>query len=256
MKYIRKVMAIGLAIVFLIALVIGTGIILSVRNVNVTYLTYADESEEAQNGELAKEYARTRERLNGIKGSGLLFIDEEDVAGKITAPDLIALVGYEKKFPCTVDVILRERVETFAVKTETGFSVYDEEGKLIKRVTDDGDVRINGKDGSPDVMLDVRVEQIEPVAKMCAYFKENFGSLRRTVSSVSTTKILKIATIRLRSGLTVSISDWENDTERKIRKAYEAYAKLSDKSRTGGSITVVDGSDNSGPVADYATRSE
>ncbi|MDE6074947.1 MAG: hypothetical protein K2G26_00750, partial [Clostridia bacterium] len=94
MKYTRKLMAVGLAIVFCIAIVIGTGIILSVRNVNVTYIDYSGRYTEV-------EYAAARENLNKLKGSGLLFIGDDDVFGKVSATEVLAVESYEKKFPCT-----------------------------------------------------------------------------------------------------------------------------------------------------------
>ena len=247
MKYIRKVMAIGLAIIFLIALVIGTGIILSVRNVNVTYI---DSS-----GKRSEQYEVTRNNLNKLKGSGLLFIDDNDVAEKISSPEYIAVESYEKKFPCTVDVVLRERVETFACKNEIGYSVYDEKGKLIKTTVDDF-APANEIDGCPDIIVEAeQPDQIESIAAMCGYFGDNFGSLRRLVQSVAANRYLdiKIATITLRTGLTISLSEWQSSTEQKIRRAYEIYARLDDAERIKGSITVVDGTD-AGPVARYSAE--
>ena len=231
--------------VFLIALVIGTGIILSVRNVNVTFIDYSGRCEE--------EFEATRAQLNKLKGSGLLFINDGDVYGKVTSSQKLAIVGYEKKFPCTVNVTVRERVECFTIKTADGYAVYDDYGKLIRTPADDTTEPLNW-DGCPNVALSVDTDKIEDVAKMCRHFSENFGPLRRMVESVSADKFLgvEVAYIKLRSGLTIALNEWNSTTEQKIEEAYKTYFSLSDRQRISGRITVIDGRNNSGPVARYA----
>ena len=244
MKYIRKVMAAGLAIIFLIAIVIGTGIILSVRNVNVAFI---DSS-----GRYTEEFNATRSQLNKLKGSGLLFINDGDVYGKVTSPEALAVVSYEKKFPCTVNVVIRERVECFTVKTDDGYSVYDDYGKLIRTPADDSTEPLNW-DGCPNVLLSAPTDKIEEVASVCRHFADKFGSLRRMVSSVSADKFLgvDVAYITMRSGLIVAINEWTSSPAEKIEEAYRVYDSLSDRQRISGRITVVDGRNNSGPVAKY-----
>lgn len=238
-------MAVGLAIVFCIAIVIGTGIILSVRNVNVVYIDYSGKYTEV-------EYAATKENLNKLKGSGLLFIDDDDVYGKVSATDVLAVESYEKRFPCTVNVVIRERIECFTLKTENGYTVYDNYGKEIRSV-DAETAPVNTLDGCPNVVFECLPAEVEELAAVCRYFEDNFGSLRRLVSGVSAKKYLElqIATITLRSGVTVSISEWKTAAERKVKKAYETYATLSDNQRAGGTITVIDGRDGTGAVSKY-----
>ena len=245
MKYIRKVMAIGLAIVFLIALVIGTGIILSVRNVNVTYIDYS--------GEYTEEYEKTRSNLGNLKGSGLIFLNEEDIAEKISVPQHIALEKFEKKFPCSVDVVLRERVETFTVKTAAGYSVFDERGKLLRAVADEEDA-LNLLDNCPNVILNAAVGQVEALAEICGYFNDSFGALRRLVEEVSLSRFLEreILTFSLRSGLEISVSDWTNNGRKKVQKAYDEYLRQPEENRVRGLIAVSDGRDGGGPVSIYS----
>ena len=239
-------MAIGLAIVFLIALVIGAGIILSVRNVNVTYVDYS--------GEYTYEYEQTREQLNKLKGSGLLFLNEEDIADKITTPQYIALERYEKKFPCSVDIVLRERVETFILKTTAGYAIFDDCGKHLRTVANDGEKALNTLDGCPNVELEVAAGQVEAAAEICGYFSDSFGSLRRLVKTVSVIKFLEreILTFSLRSGLEISVNDWQINGQRKIEKAFETYGKLPEECRIKGLIAVSDGRDGGGPVSNYS----
>ncbi len=242
MKYVRKVMAVGLAIIFLIALVIGTGVILSVRNVNVSFIEYS--------GEYSEEYAATRANFNKLKGSGLLFIDDDDIYGKVTATDVLAVESYEKKFPCTVNIVIRERIETFTYKTDAGYSVYDERGKLIGN--HDSEPK-NTVDGCPNVVLDCKADEIEELAKLCSVFKDNFGAMRRLVLSVETDKFpgANVVYITLNSGLKVTVRDWKNSGSQKIKMAFGVYDGLSEYEKLRGTIMVKGGKDGEGLEVRY-----
>lgn len=246
MKYIRKVMAAGLAIVFLIAVVIGTGVILSVRNVNVSFIDYS--------GAYKEEFETVRSGLNKLKGSGLLFVGSDDIYDTVTADEYLAVDGYEKKFPCTVNVVIRERVETFALRTLSGYKIYDERGKLIKTVPEADEAPKNRIDGCPDVLLRCSETQVEGVAALCGEFESNFGCFRRIVESVAAEKYLelKVATFVLRNGLKITVSEWETEGAQKIKKACETYSSLSDAQRTGGTITVAESKENGGVVSKYS----
>lgn len=245
MKYLRKVMAAGLVIVFLIALVIGTGVMLSVRNVNVSFIE--------SSGNCREEYETTRRNLNNLKGSGLLFVNKEDIYSKVSSIEALSVVSYEKKFPCTIDIVIRERVECFAIKKEGGYDVYDEKGVYLRSGADSGEIPLNAVDGCPDILLNAVESQTEKIATLMGYFKNEFGSLRRLVESVSTERYLELSifSITLRSGLKISLSEWGVQPEAKIKKAYEVYTSLSESQRVSGTITVADGRDNSGPVYRY-----
>lgn len=244
MKHIRKLMAVGLAIIFLIALVIGTGVILSVRNVNVLFVEYSGEEN------VKAEYEKTRSNFNTLKGSGLLFIKGGDVYGKVTAPEILEVESYEKKYPCTVNIVLRERVESFTLKTDAGYSVYDDRGKLIKDVENQP---VNAVDGCPNVLLDCKQSDVAEIAELCAEFKDNesFGTLRRLVESVNTDKLLQVLYINLRSGLKITVHDWKISGVQKIKKAAEVYKDLSEYQKISGTITVISGKDSAGPTAKY-----
>lgn len=246
MKYVRKVMATGLAIVFLIALVIGTGVILSVRNVNVTFIEYS--------GNYREEYEATRKNFNSLKGSSLLFISDGNVTGKVIYPNLFAVESYEKKFPCTVDVTLRERIERFALKTDGGYKIYDDRGELLRSTSDVEKQPLNVLDNCPDVLLEADEGQVKAIAELMGYFDEYFGPVRKLAEKVEVGKWLElqIAIITLRSGTTVRVSDWSKNLQNKILRASEVYSELSDAQKTKGAITVADGRENTDSVARYS----
>lgn len=251
MKYIRQVMAVGLAIIFLIALVIGAGVILSVRNVNVSFIEYSGE----YSGTPDSEYEKTRANFNKLKGSGLLFISDADVYGKVEDTDIFVVESYEKKFPCTVNIVLRERIETFTLKKSDGsYAVYDERGKLIKNTESEP---MNVIDGCPNVSLECSESDAEEIAVLCSHFNSNFfeadkpKALRRLVKCIKTEDRLGLVDIIFNSGLTISVYDWKTSGAQKIKRAYEVYKDLNGYQRVTGTITVIGGRDGSGPIAKY-----
>ncbi|MCM1437939.1 MAG: hypothetical protein NC131_01835 [Roseburia sp.] len=236
MKHVRKVMAIGLAIVFIIALVIGAGVMLSVRNVNVSFIEYS--------GNYSDEYKEARKNLDSLKGSGLLFIGDGDVYGKVGDNEIFAVERYEKKFPCTINIVVRERIETFTYKSGNGYSVYDERGRLIRG--DEESEPVNRLDGCPNVLIESGADEIEDIAVLCGYFKDVFfkedepKALRRLVKKIRTEERLGCVDIIFNSGLTVTLFGWKTSGEQKIKKAYEEYGKLDEYGRLNGMITVID----------------
>ena len=248
MKYVRKVTALVLAIIFCAAIVIGIGVIFSVKNVNVEFVDYS--------GEYTEEYERTKENLNKLKGSGLLFLSEADVKSKLSGGDVITIESYERIYPCTVNVKVKERVECFTVRTADGVSVYDEDGVFMRSVrTENGDY-LNPLDNSPDITVGAADSKLSDddykcVASLCRGVKSSFGALRKIVESVTVYGSLNTANIKLRSGISIAVSDWKNNAENKIEAVFEEYKNLSDKQRTCGMITVADGERGTRPTAKY-----
>lgn len=249
MKYVNKIMAIGLAILFLIALVIGTGIVLSVRNVNVSYEYYGEN-------EYAAEYAETRSNLNRLKGSGILFIDGDTVSSKISDPSVIAVDRYEKVFPCTINVYLRQRVKRFAVQNESSesYKVYDDKGVLIQSGVNNSEFPL-GTDGSPLVLVEnLNGVSLTDVATICSYFEDEecFGNILRTVEKIS----VKNMTFYLRSGLSIRFYPRNSEKlvevdKKMVKKAYSLYETLSETQKLSGMIAVMYSSVSGELISDY-----
>ena len=114
-------------------------------------------------------------------------------------------------------------------------TVYNNLNSLVS----EGLVRRIKLDGSPDILIDADEKFIVPIAELCKYFKEEFGALRSLVESVTVHPgVENAAIIKLRSGMSVAIKDWQTDGEKKISKAYLEYCAASDSQRVDGIITV------------------
>ena len=247
MKFLRKVLALCLAIVFLIALVIGAGIILSVQNVNVRFVYYGENAHAA-------DYAQTRSNLDKLKGTGLLFITDSDIESKVGNSDVLAVESYKKVFPCSIDIVIRERAETFAVKAENGLSynIYDECGVLMKSNVS----TVNGSDGCPNVLVSgFTADDMCEVAQTCGYFKEVFSSFRRLVEKVTTVSVSESQAIEFvfRSGFVIRVHGYKGakDNRLKIEKAFEKYSTLTDSQKLDGVIDVLVAKDGGEPLVVY-----
>lgn len=102
MKYVRKIIALLIGLVFFAAIVISLGMIFAVRNINVTMITYADAESEIY----SESFNNAKTSLEVFKGESILFVGEKSVAG-IVKDSNYTLDSFEKKYPCTINISLR-----------------------------------------------------------------------------------------------------------------------------------------------------
>ena len=230
MKYVRKISVLIMAFVLLATIAIGTCVIFSVRNVNVSYIGYSD-------GETENPLKIKTEVLGRYRGSLMAFVDEEGVRGLLD--DGYVLTGFEKKYPCTVNITVKERRETFAVKDGDGYKTYDGDGAFMRRAEN----FLNPADNSPNLILEGAADDadVKKAAGVCAIFAEEFSSLR---SSVETASIIKAVSsvdsdkfvFALRCGIVLEIDDYEVLTREKIAKTFEVFSSLTGEQKLSGAI--------------------
>lgn len=230
MKYLRRIAAMVIGVVFFAALVISVGMIFAVKNINVTLISYADDC--------AASYIEAKQSLKVFKGESILFINSNDVA-KVVENSNYTLSSCKKKYPCTINVVLKERLETFAVLTDGQYTFYDNDGKYLRKDLENKNIT----DGAPNVILSgSAVENINSVAKAASVFKETFKSLRSLVKSISldvnpdvegyTQKLY----FNFYCGLKIQIDNYTEFTQEKILKSYEKFVTLTDREKLKGVI--------------------
>lgn len=246
MKYIRKITALVLAIIFCAAIIIGLGIIFSVKNVNVQFID--------STGAHAEEFARTRDNLNKLKGSGMVFLSDSDISDKVSDKSVLTVESYERIYPCTVNVVVKERIECFTVSSDGAINVYDEDGEFMRSERANG-TYLNPTDNSPDIEIGgesvLSDGQYKCVGDILKSFKSHFGSLRKAIEKVTVYQSVASVDIKLRSGVSVLVYEWENDADTKINAAYNCYKNLSDGQRISGMIAVGTLAEGKQPVAEY-----
>ena len=232
MKYVRKIVALLIAVFLIAAIAIGMGVIFSVRNVNVTLLSYSYEAEDEQAKAKISEFKG--EILGEVRGRIISTVSEKKVAEAIT-DGKFTVESCKKSYPCTLNVTIKERREVFAVDNKDGsYSLYDEEG-LFLRTAPSFAAAVN-PDGSPNLFVEgAKSEDLKDIAKACAIFKAEFSSLRSVVEKVVLSKE-NVLTFNLRCGLDVKLSDYTVLTSQKIEAAYDCFISLDSESKLDGEI--------------------
>lgn len=238
MNYVRKVVALILSLIFCAALVVGAAVILAVKNVNVEFINYSSF--------YLSEYEKSKVNFEKLKGTNLLLLSDEDVYGCVGLNEYIVVQSYKKVFPCSLDVVIKERVETYSIKTENGYGVYDEDGVFIRNVREN----INVLDNSPNVLLNVSRDKICDAVTVCSYFKIKFSSLRNLIKSVDVANdaIANTLTFNLYSGLKIIIIDYDVLAESKISSVFRVYSSLSDSDKLHGVIRAFDSNGDTSSV--------
>ncbi len=230
MKFLRKLIALVVGVVFFAALIISVGMIFAVKNINVTLVTYADDYTDGYEGAKAS--------LKKLKGESMLFVDREETV-KIVAESNYSLAEFEKKYPCTINVTLKERLETFAVSVGGMYSMYDSDGRFLRNCLEN----VNINDGSPNVELTgINVESIPEIAAIASVFKQTFKSFRSAVTTVSVESKPEVEgyadklCFQFRCGLKIILDDYKNDVKEKIGAAYAKFETLNDRQKLSGVI--------------------
>ncbi len=237
MKYLRKIGILIIAVIMVAAVAVGICVVYAVRNVNVTYLSYSDGENDADS-----EIRSIKESvLQKVRGRVISSVGEEDVLSCLD--DDLYLESFEKVYPCTVNIIVRQRREVYAVFDGENYSTYDDGGKFMNV----SESNVNSFDGAPNVILEGTQgeDDVKAVAAVCAVFKseENFGSLRSAVEKVTLRKSQSSVSsdsdkiiFSLWCGLSIEIQDYGKYTSEKISKAYKHFCNLSSEQKLKGRI--------------------
>lgn len=265
MKYVRKITVIVIVLAFLVALSVGLGYIYSLRNVNISLLTYYELSENAEGEEVAdikeskdyqtykSDYDKLSAALSRFKGTLVAFIGEDDIEGAVRSSGY-TLAEYERVMPCTINVTLKQRVETFGVEVEDGYAVYDEDGEFL-HVSENLD---NGLDGTPNVLLtsasgELSQATISHIADICSVFRKEFSAFRYIVDSVGYSVEpaqqyhIDVLTFNMRLGVVIEIGNFSELLPEKIKAAHDVYNRLSAEDKLKGVITVTNSGENIRP---------
>lgn len=256
MKYIRKIVWLLIGIVFLASVVIGIGVIFAVKNVNVdlnsyTYPDWESMTEEERQSADAKIGGFKDSILGKYRGAMIGFVDEEELAELFKDSDYV-FAGLEKVYPCTLNVTLNERRETFATENGDGkYKTYDAEGRFLADNADG----FNVLDGSPDIIVngamgDGDIAAVADISRIIAK-PEYFGSLRPVVNSVQLISADKVMIFSLRCGIDINISDYGNLSEVKVAKAYQKFLSLTAEGKLSGTIVAAVQASNGEVVVEH-----
>lgn len=235
MKFLRSVTVLIITVVFLAAFAIGIGVIFSVKNVNVTLLSY----EYAENSEEAKqEISSIKEGVLSVcRGNVISFVKEDEIVESIDEKYFVESV--EKIYPCTINITVKQRNEVYVISKGDEFAVYDADGNYLK----DAETNQNSLDGAPNVFITgaKSQEEIKTAAGLGSKFKARFGSVRSIVDTINiqsaeTTFAKDKLIFILRCGIKIEIQDYNDAAVEKIDEAYREFDKLTGEQKLKGTI--------------------
>lgn len=245
MKYLRKIIWLVIAIVFFASVIIGMGVIFSVKNVNVTLKSYSyaawDEMTEEDESEALAEIESIKNAvLTKYGGSLMPYVNQEELV-KIFDDTFYILEDFEKVYPCTLNLTIKERREVFVVSNTNGtHSTYDSSGTLMREGVG-AEEALNNIDKAPNVFINGTTtdEQIKDVASIASIFAERFTSLRSIVEKIDLQAKQGNMLFTLRCGISVYVADYAVRTEAKIEAAYNKFSSLTGEEKLVGTIFVV-----------------
>lgn len=241
MKYVRKIAVLIIAVVLLASAVIGAGVIFAVKNVNITLYSYEFEAE----GEAAK--AKIAEFKNAVlsevRGNMIFSVSEEKIETAVSEGNYYYISEFKKVYPCTINLVIREHREMFALKNADGsFSIYDENGLLLRTAED----ACNNADGLPNLVVEgVEESDLKDVALACGYFADNFVGIRSVADGAVLARgsLEDTFTVNLKCGVKIIIYNFAELTGEKISAAYDCFAGLSGDNKQKGEIHCYETSD-------------
>lgn len=271
MKYIRKITATVLVLLLLVAIAVGLGIVYSVRNINISLSTYYELSLDGNGNEVdditaavdyglyKADYDVCKASLEKFDGRLLSSVSKKDVMNALSDSGY-TLVEMRKKMPCTLNLVLKKRMDTFAVRTgEEQYTVYDEDGVYLGESASLN----NANDGIPNVLLlapdgrKLSADDISEIAVICAFFRSEFASLRYIVESIEFDRNTDIQeyhnkiTFNMRTGVSVQIVRFENLLTEKIYEAHKVYHNLTPEKKLKGTVVAVEVETNGSAGAHY-----
>lgn len=253
MKYIRKIFWLVFVVIFIASVIIGLGVIFAVKNVNVSLESFSygewESMDDAGRSEAAEEIGSFKESvLKKYRGKLIGFVNQAELEECFGGSDF-ALVRFEKEFPCTLNITLKERRETFVISAPDGYRVYDSDGNFLHMK----ETAENKLDGAPNISVTVsEAEQIKEVAEVSKYFSEYFSALRATVESIEIQKTLTDNMVfHLRCGLSVRIVDYTNFAKSKMQTAYSEFTTLSGEQKLAGTIRATVSDKDGSVIAEY-----
>lgn len=250
MKYIRKIIGLVIAVIFVASVIIGVGIIFSVKNVNVTLLSYSyperevmtEEEKTASDAEIG---GFKQKILSEYRGTLLAFVDGDKLAESFENSKYI-LASYEKIFPCTLNITVKERRETFSIRVgEDRYNTYDIYGTLMREGVSKEE-SLNNIDKAPNVAVSIEnTEDIALIADMSSVFADEFSALRSIVESIEVRSRTKHLIFKFHCGISLRIADFETLTRSKMSAAHQKFLSLTGEEKLSGTIVVtVDGYGN------------
>lgn len=235
----------SVAFVLLLAVVAaGLNVIFTVSYIEASFSTFSAQGEE--------EAKTLKTELDGFVGDSMTFLDLGDVEETVKKYPSFRVESVKKKFPKTVQVVVKERRELFAYRTEAGYMMIDAEGNFLRiseeNVSRTGGENVSLKNFTLTAEVGERAEGKYFDALLSAFSgfgsclddpRANIGEVQ-VVHNSDSNPLLNSFEIEMREGVVIEMANPLSNAEEKAKRAIEIYNSLGDVAKMYGCITVTE----------------
>lgn len=237
----------SVAFVLLLAVVAaGLNVIFTVTYIDASFSTFSEQG-EAEAEKLKKE-------LDGFVGGSTTFLNLSDVQETVEKYPCFRVESVKKKFPKTLEVVVKERTELFAYRTADGkFAVIGSDGNCLR--TSDENV---SRTGGENILLenfeletsvgkrvegkyfDALLDAFGGFGKILNDAKANVREVSLRIGGNPNNPLTSLFEIEMQEGVVIEMSNPLSRAEEKAVKAMEVYSSLGDVAKMYGCITVTE----------------
>lgn len=219
---------------------VGLNAIFTVTVVNADFCVYSEDGRG--------EAEALKADLDKFVGKSSTFLKIEDVEKTVRSYPAFRVTQVRKKYPEAVEVSVCERKETYAFKTENGFSLLDENGCYLYDKKENtnrlggGNILLEGFEFSVSEREFVTGEHAQTLFEAFGAFSEKLTEIRANVTGAAFVKASSSTSyfrFYMREGVAIDLYGADRMVKEKAQAAAEKYLSLSDLERTEGVISVV-----------------
>lgn len=120
----KKFYLYGLIVLFVLVVLALLFVTFSIKDVKITY-SISEREEETK---------IIQQEIDSLKGKNLIFMDREEVDSIVENYPYFEIEVFEKSFPSTLNIKLKERQQIFTVKYQDKYAVISNEGIVLELV--------------------------------------------------------------------------------------------------------------------------
>lgn len=239
----------------------GLNVIFTVSYIDASFSLYSEQGE--------KEAETLKKELDEFVGDSTTFLKLSEVEKTVEKYPCFRVESVKKKFPKTIEVVVKERRELFAYRTEEGYAMIGADGNCL-RMSEDNVSRTGGenvllKNFELSVALGERVrgDYFDALVSAFEGFETGIGDAKAIVREVTlfiggsaNNPLTNFFLIEMQEGVVIEMNDPLSMPYEKAKKAVEVYGTLGDVTRMYGCITVAEVMGESGTInASYDEKS-
>ena len=237
----------SIAFVLLLAVVAaGLNVIFTITYIEARFSTFSLQGEA--------EAVELKEELDAFVGKSMTFLDLDDITETVEQFPSFSMESVKKKFPKTVEIVIRERRELFAYQTAEGqYAMIDSEG-MCTRLSKENCSRTGGENIlltnftlTAQVGSRVEGEYFEALLSTFSGFETHMADAKSNITEVvlsyngsDSSLNFNSFEIRMQEGSVITMYDPLSRAKEKAEKIIQVYFSLDDIQKMYNRLIVVE----------------